>query len=245
MGTTLSQMIAVAKGVKSKAESEFTASYQKLQKGPLTEGLTRTYRPADDDGEQLPKEAQKVQVSTRDEIKKVADSLERLFNVVATIDMANTSAASDVVVEGKVIAHNVPATTLIFIEKKLTDIHTFVSKLPVLDPTEDWTLDPNTGLFKTPAVETASKKKQKKVLIKYEATEKHPAQTETYDEDVIVGYWSKVRTSGALPKPEVAAMLERVTKLQEAVIFAREQANSLTITDSRIGESILDYVFNM
>jgi len=36
---------------------------------------------------------------------------------------------------------HVPATYLLFLEKQLTDLHTLVSKLPVLDASETWVFD--------------------------------------------------------------------------------------------------------
>ena len=36
--------------------------------------------------------------------------------------------------------------------------------------------------------------------MKYEATEKHPAQVETYTEDIKVGEWTMVKFSGAIPQ---------------------------------------------
>jgi thioredoxin-like negative regulator of GroEL len=52
-----------------------------------------------------------------------------------------------------------------------------------------------------------------------------------------------VRFSGALPATEVRAMLERVTKLREAVKMAREAANGIETTDQHVGEAVLGYLF--
>jgi hypothetical protein len=43
---------------------------------------------------------------------------------------------------------------LLFLEKQLTDLHSFVSKLPTLDPTAEWVLNEDTGLRETPRVQT-------------------------------------------------------------------------------------------
>ena len=76
-----------------------------------------------------------------------------------------------------------------------------------------------------------------------EATEKHPAQVQVYHEDIVVGTWTTVRFSGALPATEIRAMLERVTKLREAVKMAREEANGLEVTDRRVGDAVFGYLF--
>lgn len=70
-----------------------------------------------------------------------------------------------------------------FLEKQLTDLHTFVRKLPVLDAAESWNLDPSTDCWKTDPVRTIRTKKVPCNHVKAEAAEKHPAQVEVYFED--------------------------------------------------------------
>jgi hypothetical protein len=79
--------------------------------------------------------------------------------------------------------------------------------------------------------------------VKAEATEKKPTQVEVYYEDVSVGYWRTVKFSGALPAQRVNELLSRVEKLQQAVKFAREEANNLEIEDQQIGVRIFEYLF--
>ena len=48
----LNQIIAVEKGVKSKAHQDLTAAQHGLQKPALLAGISRTYQPKDEEGEQ-------------------------------------------------------------------------------------------------------------------------------------------------------------------------------------------------
>jgi hypothetical protein len=96
----------------------------------------------------------------------------------------------------------------------------------------------------TEAVQTVRTKKIPRNHVKAEATEHHPAQVEVYYEDVPVGYWRTVKFSGAMPARRVNEILERVEKLQQAVKFAREEANSVEIEDQRIGETVFYYLFS-
>jgi hypothetical protein len=64
-----------------------------------------------------------------------------------------------------------------------------------------------------------------------------------YYEDVTVGYWKAVKSSGAITEVERNARLGKVRQLQDAVKRAREAANSIDVTDVRIGSQLLDYVF--
>jgi len=79
--------------------------------------------------------------------------------------------------------------------------------------------------------------------VKAEATEKHPAQVEVYYEDVVVGNWRTIKFSSALPAKRVNELLSRVEKLQEAVKFAREEANNLEVVEQKVGAKIFDYLF--
>ena len=239
----LNQIIAVEKSIKSKSHSELTEAHQQLQKPALLQGISRTYRPKDEEGERLPAESTRVQLRAEEVLKKTASVLTELFDVTATKDYANCEAVADVVLDGNVLLPMVPVTYLLFLEKQLVDLHTFVKKLPVLDPSESWLEDGAQNCFATEAVETVRTKKVPRNHVKAEATEKHPAQVEVYHEDVAVGYWRTVKFSGALPARRVAELLERVEKLQRAVKFAREEANNTEVQQKKVGEVVFGYLF--
>jgi hypothetical protein len=238
----LNQIIAVEKGVKAKAQQELTAAHHDVQKPALLSGIARTYQPKDEEGEQLPPESTRVQLKVEQVLKSTAATLTRLFDVTAAKDWANCGARADITVDGRVLVPAVPVSYLLFLEKQLTDLHTFVRKLPVLDAAESWTPDPSTDAWKTEPVRTIRTKKVPRNHVKAEATEKHPAQVEVYYEDVPVGYWTTVKFSGALPARRVNELLERVEKLQQAVKFAREEANGAEVIDQRVGDAVFGYL---
>ena len=239
----LNQIIAVEKGIKTRSHTELTEAHHALQKPALLSGIARSYRPRDEEGEQLPPEATRVQAKAEEVIRKTADILVALFDVTATKDYTNCKARADVVVDGKTLLAGVPVTYLLFLEKQLVDLHTFVKKLPVLDASESWIFDPSADCWATEPVQTSKTKKIPRNHVKAEATEKHPAQVEVYHEDVVVGQWKTVKFSGALPAKRVNELLERVEKLQQAVKFAREEANNQEADEQKIGRSVLSYLF--
>ena len=239
----LNQIVAVEKGVKSRSFQELTEAHHVLQKPALLSGIARTYRPKDEEGEQLPPESTKVQVKSEEVIKKTAEILTRLFDVTATKDWANSKAVADVVVDGKALLAKVPITYLLFLEKQLVDLHTFVKKLPILDASETWTFDSSADCWSTEPVQTVRTKKIPRNHVKAEATEHHPAQVEVYYEDVTVGYWRTVKFSGSMPAKRVNELLERVEKLQQAVKFAREEANAIEVDDQKVGDQVFQYLF--
>jgi hypothetical protein len=239
----LNQIVAIEKSVKSRSFQELTEAHHALQKTTLLAGISRTYRPKDEEGEQLPPEATRVQVKADEILRRTAEILTRLFDVTATKDWANGDAKADVVIDGRVLIAKVPITYLLFLEKQLVDLLTFIRKLPVLDNAETWTFDASADAYATEPVQTVRTKKIPRNHVKAEATDKHPAQVEVYYEDVVVGYWRTLKFSGALPAQRVNELVSRVEKLQQAVKFAREEANNIEANDVKVGEAVFGYLF--
>src|SRR4029078_58218 len=96
----------------------------------------------------------------------------------------------------KVSVANVPVPTPLFLDKQVNDLETFVSKLPTPDPAEEWSHDPNSGLLRSKRREPVRTWKEPTVIVKYEATKEHPAQTELYMKDLPVGTWTQILYSG-------------------------------------------------
>lgn len=242
MATQLNQLLAIEKGVKARALEELVAAGQSVNKGPLLSGISRAYQPKDEDGEQLPPESTRVQVKAKDVLIGLRGAMTRLFDVTLTKDITNGVARADVVVDGDTIALDVPATSLIFLEKQLTDLQAFIARLPVLDPADQWSYDANADTFATEPTRTARTKKVPRNHVLAEATAQHPAQVQVFTEDVVVGYWNTVKFSGALPQAEVTGLTRRVVKLVEAVKAARERANTVAVIDREIGEAMFGYI---
>lgn len=242
--TKLNQVVALEKGVKAKADRELTDAYHLIQKIPMLNGIARTYRPKAEDGDQYPAERTEVMTRAEGVMDSVASSLTRLFDVIATKETANCQAVADVVVDGTVLLDSVPVTYLLFLEKQLVHISTFVEKLPTLDPAESWSMSDAANAWQTVPRDTTKSKKVPKNWVKDPGNDKHPAQVEVYHEDILEGYWTTVKFSGAIPATRKEELAKRVTKLVEAVKCAREEANGLEITgEARVGDQVFGYLF--
>lgn len=240
----LNQIIALEKGAKSAAERALTDVYQKLEKRDLLTGFTKVYRPKDEEGEKLPPENKKVQFTVKAATTAVMPELVRAFDTVATKEVSNTKAKADVVVNGTVLIKDAPVSLLLFLEKQLQNLHAFVSRWPTLPADQDWDMDTVSGLWRTPERQTHRTKKNTKHSVIVPPTDKHPAQVAVITEDEIVGYWNTINLSGEVPPTEVKSTLEKIEALQRAVKVAREEANSLTVEDKPIGQTVLGYIFN-
>jgi hypothetical protein len=238
----LNQIIAIENGIKTSTQKDLTEAHHALQKPALLNGIARTYKPKDDEGEKYPDESTRVQVTASDMLRSTGAIMTRLFDVTATKDFANCVASADVVVDGKVLLAKAPVTFLLFLEKRLVDLETFIKKIPTLDPSESWTFDQAQNCFASTPSETVKTKKIRRNHVKAEATDKHPAQVDTYDEDTVVGHWRTIKYSGAIAATTSTQLLGRVTKLREAVKFAREEANGIPVEMRTVGGEIFKFL---
>lgn len=241
--TKLHQLLAIEKDVRSTTGRTITGNYQLLQKPALLQGMTRTYHKLNEDGEDLAGETALVQANARQVINDTREAFARLWDLEATKDYTNLEATADVIVDGNVVIANAPATYLLWLEKELNDLHTTVSKLPTLDPAENWEWSSERNCYVSSENVTNRSKKVPRVLVKAEATDKHPAQVDVWHEDVTVGQWHLTKFSGALPVTTVKDLTQRVVTLREAVKDARARANEVEVKQQKVANKMLDYVF--
>lgn len=239
----LNQIIAVEKPRKSEATRHWSDVYKLIQKPDLFNGMTRTYQPKAEDGEQLPADTTVLQVRSNDMLGKLLGSLADYFDVTAQKDWGNCDAVADVKIGETVLIESAPVTYLLFLEKQLADLHTFVGKLPVLNPAEEWSWDANANAFRSKESSQVKTKKVPRNHVKAEATQQHPAQVEVYTEDQTIGTWTITKFSGALPATVIEELRTRVQTLRDAVKFAREEANSKEVDNVQVGNVLLKYVF--
>lgn len=240
--TKLHQILAVSSDAAAQCAAVITGAYHRIQANTdLFAGLAKTYDPKDELGDTFPPSSTKVRYRSTDLLAEATVAWVRLLDVTATKDWANCEAKADVVIDGVTIMAQAPVSYLLYLEKRLQDVRTFVSKLPTLDPSYDWTTNPD-GDWASPVVITTKTKKVPVVLVKAEATQHHPAQTEVLYEDVVEGRWNTTRFSGAMPGTRRDELLQRINRLTEAVKMAREEANSIDITNQHVGQAFFDYL---
>jgi len=241
----LHHVIARGKTVQNDAHTILTALHHQSQRHDAFYGLARTYQRANDEGDELDPQFKDVEIKVEAMLTALRKPVAEHIDVVATKDATNAHATADIVLrDGTVVAENVPATTLLFLEKQLVDLGTFMRKLPTLDPTERWSdePDPVLGVHVTEPVRTLKTTKVPRFHTVAEATAHHPAQVAQLHEDVTVGYWTTVKQSGALVQRRRDTLVARVTELLEAVRIARETANTTPVADLKIGEAVMDYL---
>jgi hypothetical protein len=243
--TRLNQIVAVEKGVKTEAHRSFAQAFRLVQhEGPLT-GIARSYEPRDrEQGDALPPESVRVQHTVEDVNDEVARVMTRLFDVVATKDFANTKAKASVTLpDGTTLVEDAPVPYLLWLEKIVSELRGYVAALPTLDPSEAWDYNPTTRSYATEPTKSFRTRKELHNHVKAPATDKFPAQVDTFTIDKVIGDWTTTKFSGATTEERRRTLLDRLDEVGRAVKFAREEANSMEITDIKVGEDFFEYLF--
>lgn len=242
----VNQVIAIEKGVTSKAMSELTELYHAMQKPDMFVGISRKYTPNDAEDEKLPDEVKLVQRTAADVLRGIMRAGSARMDIVARKEWSNASGTvkSDVVVDGNTVVKDAPVTYLLFLEKLLTDLRTELVKMPVLDSSDVWNLDQESGLYKTNEVIQYRTKKVQKPVVLLQPTPEHPGQAVMVTEDVQVGKWGTTKSSGAMKSEDKRQILDRIEKLMNAVKTAREEANNVEeVSVENVSEPVFSYLF--
>jgi hypothetical protein len=242
--TKLHEVIAIEKGIRNRNQAKIDELYKVVQKEDLFTGYTRVYTPRNEGDETFDTEVKTVQTFASAITSAFREFETEIIDIEAKKNVANTLAKADIEVNGKILALDVPVTTLLFLEKQVSHIKAMIEKIPVLDPSKEWKADLNSPLHIAALVTTYKQKKIQKSLVLAQATDKFPAQAQLITEDETVGQWSKLETSGAMTANRKMDLWKRTNALLDAVKQARERANSTEVASVNLGESLLSFVFD-
>lgn len=238
------------KGQATKTRTDLMATF--TNKSHLFRKKTVTFRSNQENVAPVTEAQSDIQTTLHKELDWVGNFLAKAMDVGYQIDIGNTQAKADIVVEdahGKPVLEvkGVPATSLLQLEKNLVQVRELALTIPTLDPAQGFSADTSSGkgIWKAREVVKDRTKKDKKVLTLAQATEKHPAQVQVYDVDVTVGTTLEQEWSSATTPALKAEVLNRCDVLIQAVKKARSRANSidLDVAANKIGKQLLDHVF--
>lgn len=175
-----------------------------------------------------------------------SESFINLLDYIAQKDRTNQNARADIIVDGNILARDVPAVTLLSLEDMLNKKRAEYQAAPTLPVTVEWEADdqapfPNVYRTKRPEVTTKTEKTfESKILVA--PTDKHPAQIEKWTIDQPVGKYSVTKVSGMWTSARKAAVLANCDKLILAVKQARARANQTEVVSVHIGKTLVDFM---
>jgi len=169
----------------------------------------------------------------------------RYLDAVLQKERTNQEARTDLVVDGVVIAKDVPATFLLWLETKLKLIRQVYQAIPTLQPGIKWEEDKSQGEDVYRKAYPEEKFRTKKVMKNHViavATKEHPAQVQVYNEDVKVARIIKDLWCGMISPAQKSVKLGRVDKLLREVKKARQKANTVDVVNVTIGAELFGYI---
>lgn len=239
---TLHEILPQEAHVKSRSHKLRTQRFRELARPSAFDGEVRTFEKIDDDYIDLPEEVKLVERKVDDIFREIREEFTELYDLEATKNEINRSAAADVIVDGVTVFKDLSSTSIMFLIKELEHTRTFVQAAPTLSPTLTWTHDDNSGQYVSAPVKTHRTEKVQRPIVLVEATEKHPAQAQLITEQQTVGYWNKVQHSGAIPEQKKRELLRRVEKLSVALKEALGRANQAEAPSVSVGDALFNYV---
>jgi hypothetical protein len=192
-----------------------------------------------------PEERKELVETVHDKLQYVLESAAAYYDLLLQKESTNQIAKADLVVEGTVLAKDVPATFLLGMENRLKRIRDLIEATPTLAPGIKWEPDATQGAHIYRRVHPEQKYKavkQFKSQVLYEATDKHPAQIEKWEEPTNVGMYTTQQWTSMISPAEKSTLLARTDKLIQAVKKARRRANDVAIVDRTISSEMFKYI---
>lgn len=246
----LHEQLAVYDNIKSQATVVAKTQMATFTSKPhLFTEVYKEYQPSEPGMPVEKVEQLSLQSKVREEYDHIRKIVAKAIDVGYQIDIANGRTAADIVLEdGTIIAKDVPATALLQLEHRITEIQQLVKTTPTLDPAKSFKPDPDRGfgIYKAREILKNVTKKTDTPVVLYPATKEHPAQVQLKSYDLPVGKVLEQEWSSLVTPATKAEILDRLDQLLRGVKQARAKANNLDIAEivqMRIGKTMLDYAF--
>jgi hypothetical protein len=190
-------------------------------------------------------EVQEITTTVRDKLRYVGTHAIQYWDAFYQKERTNQDARADIVVEGQVIASDIPATALLGFETRLRDLRDVYQTVPTLAPGIKWVPVEGSDTFRSDTPDDRMKtEKSLKFEIVTGATKEHKAQYEKWSADAAIGKYSTEYTSGMITPERKHQLLDRIEKLIIAVKQARQRANSTEVVSVKIGQAFYDSINN-
>lgn len=247
----LHELLSTEGNLKSQAES-CRADLQKTfqSKGHHFSKKIVTFKPLAEGAETKVESQLDLQTSVTKELAWIGEKLQKVINAGHAIDIGNTQAVADIVLDnGKTLLAGIPGTSLLRLERRITEIKELIKSIPTLDPAKGFELDiaDGTGHYKAKDDTRPRTEKKFSYVVMVPATPEHPAQVKELMVDQPTGTLLTQEWSSLISVSDKGDMLDRVEELLRAVKRARSRANEIELTLNKggvvkIGSTIWDFI---
>lgn len=242
----LYELLAVEADRKKASDRLVSESTKTFKKDNLFSGSVKRTEMFDAEEQEVSDEVLKLETTVDENLEYSLDALVKYWDTVAQKDASNMVASADVMIDGKVLIANVPATTLLGMEKKINELRNLYNAIPTLPPGINWINDEThekKGVFRNSNdLETFKTMKDVEFRTIAEPTKEHPAQVAQVNITKNIGKFITTKWSGMLTPYEKARRITNIERLLSAVKKARQRANSVVAVDIKIGQAIMDFI---
>lgn len=244
MANKLHELLAVEQDRKNRATAALGEALQAFTKrDAIFDGMLKRYVPTEEDSETIPDETKEMVSTLKD---KLTQTLEVFgTGVDAHLSKEETNASNTAKAElliGEQSFGILSATSLLALEGHLGKLREVYAALPTLDITKKWNFDAQRSIYRTDEEVKFRSVKRPKVIVKYEATKEHPAQTELLYLDFQVGKYETTYYSGKITAAQKATLLRRIDQLIEGVKTARAKANNVDVQNVKLSQRLFEFI---
>ena len=245
----LHEVLAVESGLQTAAKkiNEETIKTFGKKDEHFVETVTQLRHFAEEDSKLDVDEAKAMVTTVFDKLLYTVKPNVRALDAYMQKEATNQLAKADIEIDGKVISAGVPATVLLGLETKLTELRAVYEAIPTLAPGPTWEIDRDKrkegGVYRSMSPDvTFRTRKTVKPIVMAPATEHHPAQVQAISEDVPIAKITKQHWSGMITSGQKSDLLERLDQLLRAVKRARQRANATDVVKGSIGKELFDFI---
>jgi hypothetical protein len=245
----LHEVLAVEKDLQAEWHKALIVAKETLErKDEYFVGYSQTTKMIEEGAHDPPGVTREMSTTVKETLDLIRAPLQRYLDAWAQKETTNQHARATVEIDaGSKFMSDAPATLLLGLEDKLTELRKVLQRIPTLPPGVRWEKDESLGtdVYRAKHPEKklkTAKRPQSKVLVP--STDRHPAQVETWNEDIPVGEVTTERWTGMISPADKQAMIERLDVLVRAVRRARTRANTQEVNEYNIGKIVWDFIFN-
>ena len=244
MANKLHEILAIEQDRKNKANQTLGEAKKIFSKNAiLFDGMIKKYVPTEENAEQIPDETKEMVSTVKQSINDTLQAV--IISMDATLSKEETNASgtakADLIVGEKMFG-TFSATTLLALESQLSKVLDLYKNIPTLDTARKWNFDEQNDFYRTDEEVKFRTIKRPKVIVKYEATDRHPAQTELVNIDFQVGKYETTYFSGRITPLQKKQLIDKLEALITAVKIARAKANNVEVNNVKLGQEIFNYL---
>lgn len=240
----LHEVLAVESGLKATANKVINEAKDTFKtKHSLFVGQNRRYEKVLEDSIDFADEDIPLTSTVKEKLDYIKEHIIRSLDATAQKEYTNTTAKSDLIVDGQTLLKDVPATMLLTLESNLENLRSVLEVIPTLLPGRNWKKDETqVNVFLSDEQETLKTEKVVQPLLLSPATDKHPAQVDKITLDKVVGKWHTKVYSGMITSLEKSKLIGNLDNLIHEVKKARMRANSEEVNNVEIGKVLVDFI---